>query len=281
MRTIYYLITHKNEGQIKRLTNRLLSGSDSFVLIHHDYSKYEPLAFDNLANVHVIDDYVPVKYGHISISKAMLRGIQWLEDENMDFDWLIMLSGQDYPVRPIHEIEATLGSTSFDAFVAHEQIYENRALHSRYFQNLCMQRYYYKRIKIPKLKAFFIKRRHPYREGLCCYAGSNWLNLSRRAVEFIWSRKTLIMQLIEYLEKASCPEETLFQTVLVNEPGLDIANDDKRYIVWQEDAEHPDVLCLDHLAEIRKSDAWFARKLDENTCPELLNKLDEILQGAI
>lgn len=279
MKIVYYLMTHKNECQIKRLIERLLTGSNSFILIHHDYSKGMPLAIQKTANVQVIKNYVPVKYGHISISQAMLRGIQWLEEESLDFDWLLMLSGQDYPVRPIHQIEAFIENTSYDAFIGYERIHENPVLHGRYFHTLCMRRYFYKRIKIPGIKNIFIKRRHPYQEGLHCYAGSQWLNLSRKAVEFIWSNKDLTRQLFEYLKKASCPEETLFQTVVVNQSGLKIANNDKRYIVWREDAEHPEVLCLDHLAEILESDAWFARKVDDTTCPELLDRLDEVIKA--
>ncbi len=39
MKITYLLLKYRNERQIKRLIARLRHGSDSFVLVHHDYSK--------------------------------------------------------------------------------------------------------------------------------------------------------------------------------------------------------------------------------------------------
>ena len=68
-----------------------------------------------------------------------------------------------------------------------------------------------------------------------------------------------------------------FYNVVNNNSELRVANNDKRYIEWQDEAEHPEVLGLENLPGIRESDAWFVRKVDDNHCPQLMDRLDELI----
>lgn len=279
MKIVYLVFTHKNERQIKRLVARLRTGSNSFLLIHHDHSKGVALPFQNGSDLHVIPDYVPIKWGDASLLLATLRSLSWLEKERFEFDWLITISGQDYPVQPPRSIEAFLNSTAHDAFVAHELIHEDPARHQRSWQTMCLRHYFYHSVRLFG-REYRLKRRHPYRNGFDCYAGSNWMNLSRRAVEYLWSKKEMTARLVSYLKGTFGPDETLFQTVLLNGSGLNIASDDKRFVLWRDDLPNPLMLCLDHLEAIVGSGAFFARKFDDTVCPEVLDQLDEVIQPA-
>lgn len=275
MKIVYLLLTHRNERQIKRLVSRLRTGSNGFLLLHHDHSKGVSLPYQNSSDIHVIRDYVPVTWGGETIALAMLRGIRWLEEEKFDFDWVIIISGQDYPIQPLHRIESFLTNTSHDAFITYEPVYEDLTLHRRSWQTECLYRYFYRSVRLFGRELRF-KRRHPYGKGVDCFIGTNWLNLSRRAVEHLWSRKEMTARLVRYLKGTFCPEETLFQTLLLNDSGLDVANDDKRFILWQEHSPHPELLCLEHLNAMVGGGAFFARKFDDAVCPEILDRLDEV-----
>lgn len=276
MNVIYYVMTHKNERQVKRLLKHLESSGNSLVLIHHD-AKSTPLALRPRDNLCVLDNPVKVRWGHISQVHAMWRGIEWLERENLPFDWMIFLSGQDYPIKPLSQIEAELRRTKVDGYVHYEIIHEDHSLHKRYFHTVCMERYFLRRLKIPGMEPRYFRRRHPYVGGMKCFAGSSWLNLSYRAVQCLWSRKAMIDSLSHYLRKAPCPDETVFQTVLMNDSNLRIENTDRRFTVWRDDADNPETLGLEHLSRILSSDAWFARKVDETISLRLLDRLDDIV----
>ena len=222
MKIVYLLLTHKNEPQIRRLVARLRAGGDSFLLIHHDYTKGVSLSYPNSPDVHVIRDYVPIRWGDVSLLLATLRGIRWLGEERFDFDWLITLSGQDYPARPLSRVEASLRSTAHDAFVAHELIREDPALHERPWQTLCLYHYFYRSIHLFG-REYRIKRRHPYKGVFNCYAGSNWLNLSCRAVEYLWSQKELNSNLVRFISVTIIQEEIIYKTVRLNGLGLEDA----------------------------------------------------------
>ena len=276
MRIVYYLTTYKNERLIRRLVNRLQSSPNSFVLIHHD-AKSGPLTIPPAGNLHVLADPLRVRWGSSALVMAMWKGVKWLQDADLPFDWMITLTGQDYPIKPLAQIEAEMGQTAYDAFMHHELISEDPALRLRAFHTNCLNRYFYGRLRIPGLKRIRYKRKHPYVNGFNCYAGEAILNLSRPVVENLWAREAEVNDLMHYLSKAPCPDETLFQTILVNDNGLSIANSSKRFIVWKEPGNNPQILGPEHFDDILASDAWFARKVDDEVYPELLDQLDEVV----
>ncbi|HEY9301927.1 MAG TPA: beta-1,6-N-acetylglucosaminyltransferase [Phormidium sp.] len=130
---LYLIITYTNPEQVLRLVKAIKSGSpESQVVIHHDYtnSKYYLSAslFEQFQEVYVLKNYVPVQWGHISWVQAVLCGISWAIENYLKFDWLVLLSGQDYPIQPIQKTEKFLEDTQYDGFMEHflaEAIQEN------------------------------------------------------------------------------------------------------------------------------------------------------------
>jgi hypothetical protein len=279
MRTVFYLMTHKNERQIKRLVKHLRSFSNALILVHHD-AKSRPLALPEGSDLCLIDQPLRVRWGGFSQVATMSKAIDWLETTRTEFDWLIYLSGQDYPIMPVSRIEAELRETHFDAFIDNELIHEDPARHTNGFQAHCMQRYFKRRLKVPGFRPIHVRRKHPYGSGFQCYAGSNWLNLSRKAVELLWSRKSERSELARYLLHSRCPDESFFQTLLLNGSELNVQSWDRRFYIWREDASNPEILGVDDLGRMLASEAWFARKVDDTVHPELLDRLDDIVEGA-
>jgi hypothetical protein len=136
MKIVFYLMTHKNELQIQRLLAHLKSFGNSFVLIHHD-AKSTPLSLTPDSGLHILENPTNVVWGQISLVNAMYRGIDWLISEKFNFDWLIYLSGQDYPIKPHQYITSELERSTSDAYVHHEIIWEDEKFHTRYFHTLC------------------------------------------------------------------------------------------------------------------------------------------------
>jgi hypothetical protein len=271
-RIVYYLLTHKHPAQVVRLVELLAARPAAFVLIHHD-AKSPPLELSAHANVQLVDNPLPVHWGHVSQVQAMWRGLEWLQRARLAFDWVIYLSGQDYPIRPLAEIETELRHSCVDAHVHHELIDANPARHTRPYHRLCYERYFLRRVERRGQPSAFAQRWHPYRLNFRCFAGSSWLNLSARAARVLWSHPARYAARVHYLRAASCPDETVFQTLLLSFRGLNIYNSDRRCIVWRSDADHPESLGLEHLADLLTSDAWFARKFDEPYSTPLLQRL--------
>lgn len=119
-KVLYLIASHTNPDQVVRLVRAIKSRSpESQILIHHDYSNshLSSTAFESMSNVTIMEDYVPVLWGDFSMIKMELHCINWLMTHSVEFDWLIFLSGQDYPIHPISQIEQFLEETEYDGFM--------------------------------------------------------------------------------------------------------------------------------------------------------------------
>ena len=119
LKVVYLILTHTNPEQILRLVKSLSSGnSASRIVIHHSYSfsYLAPDAFEHFNNVHLVTNTVHVRWGDFSLTLAILRSIEWIKN-NLEFDWLVLISGQDYPIQPPSQIEKFLETTNYDGFI--------------------------------------------------------------------------------------------------------------------------------------------------------------------
>src|SRR3954451_23746812 len=97
---------------VRRLVARLRGG---VVAVHHDPRRCALGEVDAL-----VIPPAPVEWGHGSQLAAILRGFAWLRA--YEWDWLVLLSGQDYPVRPVAEIASSLLAAPDDAFIRHTPV---------------------------------------------------------------------------------------------------------------------------------------------------------------
>ena len=92
-------------------------GRGSWVVVHHDpsHNPAPPGWLTDRERVHVLAAE-PIRWGHFTSIEAFARAARWAEAE-LDYDWLVLLSGQDYPIKPLAAIEATLAVAPFDGFL--------------------------------------------------------------------------------------------------------------------------------------------------------------------
>jgi hypothetical protein len=311
---LYLIASHTNPDQVVRLVQAIKTGSpESQVLIHHDYSSsnLSSTAFEQMSNVHVLEDYVPVRWGDFSMIRMELHCINWLMTHSVEFDWLIFLSGQDYPIQPIKKIEQFLENTKHDGlmeyFLAEEPPEEPIEGGLIWDKNTGVERFFYRYYKLPSpsiLKkvifrlARIINGRQPLiclisdRNGVqlgirCfstpftsefqCYAGSQWHTLSYRCIQYIHDFVQRNPAFVKYYENTLIPDESFFQTILLNEPKLKILNDNKRYISWTPQCS-PALLGVEDFNCLMASNKHFARKFNSKVDAQVLALLDQHLQ---
>ena len=112
MRIAYIILAHKLPGQLVRLVERLISKDTSF-FIHLDKradkeiynSVVEQLSIYD--NVHFIKRHIS-KWGQLGCTKAVLGAINEIYSQSIEFDYVINLSGQDYPIKSNQYIKNVL-----------------------------------------------------------------------------------------------------------------------------------------------------------------------------
>lgn len=126
-RFVYAIYSHTNPKQVLRLVRTIRALSpQSYIVVHHDPSASTLNAQDVLsAGGLVIPDPVPGAWGDYALVEQHLHTMQWCLN-NLEFEWYITLTG--HPIKPLQGLEAFLGDSPHDAYVAHFDAYD---------QNIC------------------------------------------------------------------------------------------------------------------------------------------------
>ncbi len=232
--------------------------------------------------------------------------MRWLL-EHRDFDWVVFLSGQDYPVKPLATIEAELATTAHDGFIEAKP-FDDVAWHighGRYDYQFydappfpgwaCVKRHLKRRMqahlrlgkRLP-LVAIPSERhgqrriglkpmRSPFNNNHRGYFGSQWWTLSRKALSAMVRASDARPDIAQhYRHTLWAPTESFFHTLLLNDQSLKLATSDaKRFVSWSHpETGHPDVLTRDDLDRASASGAHFARKINARFDSSVLDTLD-------
>jgi Core-2/I-Branching enzyme len=298
---IAYLITsHNLPDQVLRLAGVLRSGSpESEIVVHHD-ERASRLDHTALAayGVRAIDPPSRVTWGEISHLTAMLRCFSWLLTES-NFDWMVLLSGQDYPIRPLGDIERDLSGTSADGLIEaepcpkpglshrvdefalryHFQWYRSpRWMTGRIPRSLASRTAFVRSRFLPRSGAWVGARAlsSPFDESFRCYRGSDWFTLSRRAVRAVVSFSDANPEILAHYSRTLIPTESYVQTVLANDANLRLLGDHRRYVVWDQPVmTGPRILRSQDLGALLASGRDFARKFDETVDRDVLDMIDQ------
>ena len=110
------MLSHDHPALVGRLTGRLLAHDpEGHVVVEHQADG--PSLKEHLsADPRLVVRYSPRAggwggFGLVSVVLAAIAEIR----RTLDPDWLILLSGQDYPIRPLEELKSMLGQQVFRA----------------------------------------------------------------------------------------------------------------------------------------------------------------------
>lgn len=303
---LYLIASHSNPDQVVRLVKKLKTGNpESQVLIHHDQSKssLSPTSFEQINNVHILEDYVPVGWGDFSMVEMELRCINWLIDNSVTFDWLIFLSGQDYPLQPISQIEQFLQNTEYDGFMEYFPVQEPPETAWHWGKDLGIERYFFRYYKLPaSLKTIVYKLYRvvnwqplvriragkfgakiaircfstPFTPEFQCYAGSQWHTLSYGCIEYIHQFVQRNPAFVEHYRNTLIPDESFIQSILLNQSMLKLFNDNKRYISWT--PPYPAIMGVQDFESMITSGKHFARKFDDKVDAKVIDMLDKYIE---
>ncbi len=207
IRIAYIILAHKLPEQLVRLVRRLNTATTSF-LVHFDkkadaesYRRMtEPLS--RYENVHFLDRHARY-YGDYNHVKATLEGIQKLSALGIQYDYVVLLTGQDYPIKSNSQIQRALQESGGQSFLEYfslpnEEHWEtgNGGLDRVYYWHLHWRGWEFAFLKKNRylepmpdwlwsaLSAIFpIKRDFPWDFKL--FGGSAYWCLARDCVEYI------------------------------------------------------------------------------------------------
>lgn len=306
MKILYLLQTHKQPEQIYRLVQTIKKSSfNSHILLSHDFTNcsLDVSALQSLPGVNILGKEAHGVRGDFSLVQAYLDAINWVLEHNIDFDWLVNLSGQDYPTQSLTLFEQFLAKTEFDGFLEYSNLlsrhsyYGIKESYDRYFYQYWhsgLQLYRWQRGLVKPLRVVFNNTQpfikidssyqlsmglyafiNPFNQDFICYGGSFFKIISQNCVQYLNLFLKANAKLIKYYERTRNPDESLIQSVLVNNKSFKFCKQNKFYIDWTGTRHgHPRVLTVKDYSALTTNDVFFARKFDIAEDNKILDMLD-------
>lgn len=298
MALAYCILAHKNPAQLARLLRAIWAPENTYVLHYErrgpqeEHAAVARLASD-FDNVRVLRARA-VQWGRFSQVAVQLEALGAAMQSSAAWTHWINLTGQDFPLTPPSAIASELVAapdaswvSSFDPFDGIHWKNTSDRLSRMHIDSSLLEEV----LRMPgigrRVRHFlgwtnrmpfvpFVRRKLP--SGFSYIGGSNHVILSREAASYVlFDRRA--QHTIGWLKWTGHPDETLYQTLLLNSPLREkIINDDRRAIFWTNAGDpSPRTLVLEDLDQLRTArDAGklFGRKFDPAVDEQLICALE-------
>jgi hypothetical protein len=235
------------------------------------------------------------RWGSAECVDAALEGLRAAYTDRCDY--FVLISGQDFPLRPISEIVTFFEASGERSYLLQTPInqvphrYHGRDRTDFYTYTVmgrretCIPRgedisyFNWKGRTLNTALRIVSAPRGPRRFPVYAkpYTGHTWWNVSRRAVSYVFDFLTSHPDYRRYHQHTRIPEEIFFTSILA---GADyegeLANDSLRYVRWGEQLS-PLTLTVDDLPDMLGSGKLFARKFDSTVDETVLDRLSDLV----
>jgi hypothetical protein len=288
MKVAYAILAHDHPHNVARLTRHLLDAAGT-VAIHVDLKAGDGAqaaiaeALGARAQEIIWAERVSVGWGQWSMIEATFSAVQAILRSGTEPDYIHLMSGADYPIRPVSEFVAFLERHRGTEFIQSH----SANLHKWVIDGLTKERYQYRHYfnfkRHPRLfvmnwklqRLLGLRRKLP--RGLTLHMGSQWCTLTPST----WSRIIELARspdIARVFRTSWIPDEMLLQTLLAS---LDVRHSNRNLTHYQfTDYGVPVVYCNGHTSHLLKQPFFFARKISPHAA-RLRDDLDRVVSGEV
>jgi len=281
----FIVLAHREPDQVARLASRL---APHRVWLHVDagapaerFARFCD-AIDALPSVRLLPRHRSVWAGW-GLVAAALEGVRAaLGAPDGPPGHVMLLSGQDYPLRSAEAIGAFFAAHPDTTFLPHWKLPS-----SLWGRHGGMDRVRFRQVPWRGRRLVLpVPRRLP--DGIAPYGGSMYWALSAAAARELLAMCERRPELVGFYKRTWIPDEMFVPTLIMNSPARErVADEALTYIRWPDPGgRHPALLAADDLDPLldaaqgpsdvggRARAKLFARKFDAAVAPEILDRLD-------
>jgi len=289
MEKAYLIMAHKDPHQLLRLVTRLNDGASEF-FIHID-KKVEFSPFQIVKELGEIVHFIErsdSKWGRYGTIKPFLSGMKAVKNSPKKFDRILLLSGQDYPIKSNAYINDFFKNAPHSVFINYFPIPNYKKwpgsdrgglyrVDKYYFGTKWYEFFCSKSLNLLSTYIPFLRRKIP--GGMKPFAGQTWWNLDMYALNYILDYDAKHPEYLAFHRHTFVADELYVQMILANSKDekllRSIENSEKRFTIWEKaNSAHPKILGKSDFEAILSSDDLFARKFDEKADAEILDLID-------
>jgi hypothetical protein len=281
MKIAHLLLAHNNPHQLLKLVRRLTYADDA-VYIHLDKKvpMEQYLYLKTLNNVFFIIDRVQVTWGANSIVTATINSFQHIINTGINYDYVNLLSGSDYPLQQPEHIHEFFVKNSGKAFMSYMPILDEWKEAVPRITNYHFTDFSFTgRFMVQKLvNKILPKRTMPNK--LIPVGHSQWFTVPTECIAYILNYWKQHANFRRFIKLTWGPDEFVFQTILYNSPYHDqMVNDNVRLIDWSAGGASPKTFTLADKDILLSSNKLFARKFDLEKHADIMEMIDQKLDN--
>ncbi len=282
MRVAHLIVTYTNPAQTERMI-RQMQDPDFDFYIHVDaklpISEHEYLA--KIPNVYLIKNRIKVQWAAFSTMQAVFNASQEILDSARTYDFICLMSGQDYPIKSTEQMKCFFNERKGKLLMKYRAFEGEWEEGMERVNKIFLTNYAFKgQYLLEKaLNWLFPNRKLP--EGMKFYGSSMFWALSPDAIEYVLNTVNRDARMKRFFYFTWASDEFLFQTVLLNSHFADqVVNENCHYYKHPPKTPSPKTFTNDDFDDIMASDRMYARKFDMLKSPELLDRIDALLQNS-
>lgn len=276
LKTVFILQIHQNPNQVNKFIKQLIIEDQAEVYVHIDKKSREMLQDKIVESPHVniLKESISCEWGDISQVDATLLLIKEVIASNTHYDFVCLRSGQDLLVRK--GFRQFLCSNRDKIFMQYRKMGKgDLGLVKIRWPKITRKRYttaHPLRILRRILISLYSKRlnmipnRSVWNQGYTFYKGSQWFVFPYEVAKYIIDFLENNPWYYNYFKNTLVPDESFFQTLLLNSPyRTNIVNDNQYFFKWGEtlsERNSPQNLKYEDITLIEESSKFFARKFD-------------------
>jgi hypothetical protein len=248
----------------------------------------------------------------VEATLALMRGAL---EAGIGFDYFILLSGLDYPIKSNSHILEYFEERRGREFIRYMNIREEPSLEWKinmmwFNEYVLLTRALHRarRVKVWGEIPSLLLRRSKYPEGFVPYCGPSWWALTQDCVKYVVRFADANIRFVDFYRFTHMPDEGFFHTVILNSKYAEKTNQRVEYekhwpprptVGHYEGTDHPVKWAGDLIMHVKdfvkgrsvvlderdferlvKSKCLFARKFTSTKSLELIDRVDEQLLGA-
>ncbi|HJT59488.1 MAG TPA: beta-1,6-N-acetylglucosaminyltransferase [Ktedonobacteraceae bacterium] len=229
MKIAYLILAHTHPLHLARLISALQT-EHAHIFLHIDTKTDAMICPAVKGNLTVIKNTVTVNWGGFSVVQATLNLLKEAATSG-EYDYFLLLSGADYPLRSNAYILRFLQRYEGKEFLNLYKMPEMNKTFDRIVYFYIEPVHHFAHSSLSKginaliekanklLRSPHLKRRYPQQYAhFTLYAGSQWWALSKPCVDYILQFITQNPGYVKFYKHARIPDSTFFHTIIGNSP---------------------------------------------------------------
>jgi hypothetical protein len=276
MRVAHLIITYTSPLQTERMI-RSMQHPDFDFYIHVDKKVdiSSHLFLAGIPQVYLIDNRTDVVWAGYNTIKATIRSVEEILASGKKYDYIHLMSGQDYPIKPANQVH--------DFFVKHNG---HEFLEFEHFDKWSdeayprIQQYHLTNYRFPGRYQFqwLMNKLLPSRVSpvqMEYFGSSMFWALTPMCLRYVIDFLKSNPKFQRFMHFTWGADEFLFQTLVLNSSfKTNVLNNNLLFLDRGKGEAHPNIITTAHYQAMLQSEKLFARKFDQSVDVSIMDMLD-------